>query len=126
VFAKKFLDYNDKFLYELYYNIELQIVLVCIQTEFFSLYSIEPIINQNSDNIYHSRIEYFGVANEFYNIALNKFNIKLHCRHINEFDIDYNQVTKIYEIFIQEYEKIVKLFIIYYFYFLYFCIFVYL
>ena len=44
-FSEKNMDYDEKYLYELYFNIEKNLVLVSIQNEYFSLPSIEPVID---------------------------------------------------------------------------------
>ena len=101
-FSDTFNDYDDKFMYELYYNRETNKVLVCIQTEYFSLPSIEP--RNIEEQCEHKYVEFFGSDEEFYNLAINKYDIKFHCRKLDEFDIDYNQVNTIYEKFLQHYK----------------------
>ena len=105
VFSPTFINYDNKFMYELYYNKQRNKVLVCIQTEYFSLSSIEPRNKKYEEECSdYDNIEFLGSGEEFYNIAKNNYDIKFHCRHLDEFDIDYQQISNIYKVFIEVYE----------------------
>lgn len=106
-------DYPDKYMYELYYNPDKNIVVVVIQSEFFSCNSLEPIINNPSefnnpvgDLTGDLVIKYIGSASVFYDFVKGNRDIMFYGRILDKDDVDFDQLSKMYEIFIDHYEKI--------------------
>ncbi len=111
VFSEQHVSYDKKFMYELYRNKSSEygdFVVVAIQSECFSCSSIEPIYNFNYEDYITGKIIYVGTSKDFYNIAINNLDLKLHSRSIDKVDVDYNQVSIMYKNFIENYNTTIE------------------